>query len=159
MTIEDDIDAQVRAALASSIPANSNVNNQTGKTSDLHGGKGGEEFDDGFHKHISKITIKSGQVIDSISMIYDNGTITTSHGGDGGEESSLELKNNEYIIQVNIRAGKIIQSLTFRTNLGRVLACGGKGGLLLGGFKGKEIVESCPDQNYGLVGIKGRKGK
>jgi len=94
-----------------------------------------------------------------IYVVYDDGTAIAAHGGEGGEDHTLELKNGEYIIQVTIRAGRMVQSLTFRTNLGRVMVCGGKGGLLVGGFRGKEFVESRPDDNYGLVGIRGRKGK
>ena len=161
MTIEDDIDAQVKAALAGTIPA---VPGIIVKSSELYGGKGGEMFDDGIHKHISKINIKSGQVIDNISIVYDNGTLNRSliwceHGGDGGEDHLLELKSDEYVTQVVVRAGRMVQSLEFRTNLGRLLTCGGKHNVGIAGFKPKEVVESGPNKKYGLVGIHGRKGK
>ena len=121
-------------------------------------------WDIGFHNRISKINVKSGQVVDSISLVYiDENDVTTavSHGGPGGEDHELTLREDEHVIQIAVRSSnKVVQNLTFRTNLGRVLGpCGGKGGLLSMGFGGKERYVDCPGDGFGLIGIKGRKGK
>lgn len=128
-----------------------------------YGGWGGELFDDGCHERISKINVRSGQVVDSIKIAYDDHeTITTTaHGGKGGEDYELTLRGDEYVIQVMVRASKkIVQSLTFRTNLGRILGpCGAKGGVFTMGWGGKERQIDCPFEGFGLIGIRGRKGK
>lgn len=130
------------------------------KSSQMYGGEGGESFDDGFHKKIIEIGVHSGAIVDSISLLYFGGQ-SVLHGGGGGGEQKLTLRGDEYVVEINVRFSKVVQCLTFKTNLGRVLGpCGGKGGLLLpGGMGGKEKTISAPGEGYGLKGIKGRKGK
>ena len=95
--------------------------------------------------------------MDGISVKYPNGDVL-SQGGDGGQAKSLFLAEGEYINQVEIRAGKVVQCLTFVTNKGRKMGpCGGSGGLLLG-TPGKVTTVNAPN-GCGLVSIKGRGGK
>jgi len=142
---------------------NMNKDRTTIEANQCYGGWGGEPFDDGCHKRISKIHVRCGQIVDSIEIEYnDNDTITTTaHGGKGGEDYELMLREDEYVIQVMVRASKrVVQSLTFRTNLGRILGpCGSKGGVFSMGFGGKERQIDCPFEGFGLAGIRGRKGK
>lgn len=130
------------------------------KSSQLYGGEGGEAFDDGFHKKVVEIGVNSGAIVDSVYLLYYGGQ-TVTHGGEGGDEQKLTLRGDEYIVEIIVRYSKVVQCLTFKTNLGRVLGpCGGKGGLLLpGGLGGQEKTISAPGEGYGLKGIKGRKGK
>jgi len=130
------------------------------KSSQLYGGEGGETFDDGFHKKIVEIGVNCGAIVDSVYLLYYGGQ-TVTHGGEGGDEQKLTLRGDEYIVEITVRYSKVVQCLTFKTNLGRVLGpCGGKGGLLLpGGLGGQEKTISAPGKGYGLKGIKGRKGK
>jgi len=130
------------------------------KSSQMYGGEGGESFDDGFHKRIIEVGVSSGAIVDNVTFLYHGGQSVT-HGGRGGGEKKLTLREDEYIVEINVRASKIVKCLTFTTNLGRTLGpCGGKGGLLLpGGIGGKETTVSAPGEGYGLKGIKGRKGK
>lgn len=155
---------QVQQAMASTYISPTKETPQTKKlpikSSQLCGGEGGESFDDGFHKKIIEIGVNSGAIVDSISLLYFGGQ-SVLLGGEGGDEMKLTLRGDEYVVEINVRYSKVVQCLTFKTNLGRVLGpCGGKGGLLLpGGMGGKEKTISAPGEGYGLKGIKGRKGK
>lgn len=131
------------------------------KTSQLYGGEGGGQFDDGFHKKIIEISIQQGAVIDSIEMLYYGGQ-KVKHGGDGGGDEKLTLREDEYVNEVVIKAtSKVVCGLTFKTNLGRTLGpCGGDGAVLISGLsKPTETIVKAPGDGYGLRGIKGRQGK
>lgn len=128
------------------------------KSTHIFGGEGGEPFNDGTNGKILSVTVRAGKLVDGISILYKGGA-TKSHGGDGGDEHTLELRGDEYINEVDIRVGKEIQCLTFKTNLGRTLGPAGGSGLgLFGKGKGEDQTITAPN-GYMLIGIQGRAGK
>jgi hypothetical protein len=96
------------------------------------GGPGGTPFVDLVAPggRISAITISSGKFIDRIKVEYryKNTVKRPSHGGPGGKEVSFRLKNREYITEFGGRSGKVVNSIYVKTNKGRVMKWGGKGG-------------------------------
>ena len=96
----------------------------------LFGGDGGNPFADptlilipsvvGF----KSITIRSGEMVDSIQAVYilANGATYTAdkHGGDGGQPHTINFENDETIIAIMGRSGTKVDQLTFLTqnNLG-----------------------------------------
>jgi len=127
-------------------------------TTAFYGGTGGDAFDHGNRNRIVELAVRAGSVVDGITVKYPNGDVLT-HGGEGGDAKSIFLADGEYINQVEVRAGKVVQCLTFTTNKGRKLGpCGGKGSLLAGGLAGEVSTVSAPS-GCGLVAFKGRAGK
>ncbi len=136
-------------------------------TSPLYGGtSGGTFFDDGHcNLRIMRIAIRSGDVVDSISVTYYTGKVV-HYGGYGGTEESITLPPGEWITEVHVcHTRKLVHGLSFTTNLQRSLgSCGGRkqnGGFLL--FDGincnaETAVVKAPEGQM-LIGIKGRAGK
>jgi len=96
------------------------------------GGKGGSPFVDLVAPggRISAITIRSGKFIDSIKIEYRYKQTVKgpSHGGRGGKEVSFRLGKREYITEFGGKSGNVIDSIYVKTNKGRVMNWGGKGG-------------------------------
>lgn len=142
-------------------------------SSEMYGGQtGGGAFDDLVTKTkndagrrsaevartLTEICIRSGSVVDGIGAAYSDGS-TTYYGGDGGGTHRLILKSGEYITEVTVRYGKLVQELTFKTNTGRQLGPkGGSGGLILG-MTSEVVTVRAPGRFYALAAIYGRFGK
>ena len=100
------------------------------------GGPGGSPFDDAApaQMEIGELHIRSDQFINQLQVIYRNpvnGQVTPSptHGGNGGQLTVITLNPGEFIIEINGRAGKVVDSLLVRTNQGRIFSnLGGNGG-------------------------------
>lgn len=102
------------------------------------GGDGGNPFPE---EPIREIGFAHGDYVDAIFL---NGK---QHGGNSGKETSrLVLAGDEYIDNMEIRAGRYIDYLRFSTNKGRWIAGGGGGGL------------STTFPNIKLLGMSGRAG-
>jgi hypothetical protein len=124
--------------------------------SKFYGGESGSAFDDHNHRQIKKIVVRGGMVIDAIEITYEM-DITTKHGGDGGKEHSLELAKGEYVNEIVVRHANLVQALTFKTNKGNEVSCGGKGRPIID-KKGEETTVKAP-MGMKLCGIMGRDGK
>ncbi|KAF8010112.1 hypothetical protein BT93_J0924 [Corymbia citriodora subsp. variegata] len=90
------------------------------------GGQGGNQWDDGDSMGVTKIIVKGGSAIDSITVEYNkNGSVVQGpkHGGDGGH-LTLEIKLDypqEYLTTFSGHTGSffgynIVRSLTFQSN-------------------------------------------
>ncbi|KHD37314.1 hypothetical protein NL50_06985 [Clostridium acetobutylicum] len=103
--------------------------------SESFGGKGGIGFnyiDNIPNSRISKLTMRSKNRLDALSMEYSDGTELSS-GGTGGDENSITLKEGEYITKASICKGQKSGTNTdrifyakFETNKGQVLEGGTK---------------------------------
>jgi len=128
------------------------------KSTTLYGGEGGEPFDDGYHARIVEFTVRSGKVVDGITVLYNNSN-SISHGGEGGDGNTFTFQPDEYIVELTVKSAKVVTAISFRTNLGRSFApCKGEGTFFLGGAGTAEVLYA-PGEGYGLRGIKGRAGK
>ncbi|MEA3016447.1 MAG: hypothetical protein QOI38_1169 [Sphingomonadales bacterium] len=122
-------------------------------TTGLHGGPGGTAFADPIpvpgQTFIKQIVIRSGTFIDAISTTYvnpDGSTTVSSHGGTGGQPTTIKFNPGESIIAVTGRSGKFVDSLTFLTSDKRVFGPFGGGG-------GSPFVV-----NANILGFVGRSG-
>lgn len=128
-----------------------------------YGGKGGGLFDDLTNnasgtKRITEIHVFAGAVVDGIGARYSDGT-TSFYGGQGGGKQTLALTAGEYITEVVVRHGKLVQALTFMTNRNRTFGpWGGTGGFTLG-LTASTTTLRAPDRHYALAAIHGRSGK
>jgi len=122
------------------------------------GGSGGAYFDDLEHlaltARLTGLKLRCGDRVDGITSCYDDGT-SLAHGGSGGEEKVLQLRDDEYIRQVQIGAGRFrgmvsVHYLKFVTSHGRVLEGGENSGKNL-----KFVAES----GRHIVGFRGRGGQ
>ncbi|ADZ21800.1 hypothetical protein BJV85_001137 [Clostridium acetobutylicum] len=103
--------------------------------SESFGGKGGIGFnyiDNIPNSRISKLTMRSQNRLDALSVEYADGTELSS-GGTGGDENSITLKEGEYITKASICKGQKSGTNTdrifhakFETNKGQVLEGGTK---------------------------------
>lgn len=85
-----------------------------------YGGTGGAPFK---RVDVKEIKLRHGSVVDALLL---NGI---QHGGSGGKPSTgLKLRENEYISEVEIRYGNVVDRLAFKTNLGGSISGGGHGG-------------------------------
>lgn len=145
--------APFNASSLSSVVAN-RVTSESGITrSAQFGGGGGSSFDDSSaffddKAQISRIEIRSGRVVDKITIIYGNGK-TLGHGGGGGTLRSFNLADGEFINSVDVRHGRLIDQLTFYTNMGKKHGPYGGGG-------GK--LTNVNFQKCGLLHVFGRSG-
>jgi hypothetical protein len=154
--------APVMASAAAAMPSADDEEDAKSKFSMTKnfGGEGGSAFDHMNRRRISKISVRAGKFVDGIAITYMNGQ-RLSNGGDGGEEQSMDLPEGEYVNEVKLREGNVIQSITFITNKGRKLGpCGsGKGhGIGIFAKEGNGVHVKAPN-NCRLVGICGREGK
>lgn len=71
-------------------------------------------------KAISKIHVKAGEVLDGISLEYDDGACTPWHGGDTGKSREFVLEKGEDVTQVLVSFNeKHVQGLQFVTSKGK----------------------------------------
>ena len=131
------------------------------------GGLEGTEFNDGANKKILEITIRKSEVVNSISLWYENGSYI-SHGGDGGfKEQKITFRHDEYVVAVTVCMDHFktyhdhnlnweetyaVHDIALKTNLDRVIG---------GSCKEREYDEKVTltaPKGYGLTGISGREG-
>ncbi len=101
------------------------------------GSLGGTPFNDVApnQMEIGKLNIRSGLYIDQLQVIYRNPTngeiaLGPVHGGNGGQLTVITLNAGEFITEINGRTGNFVDSLTLKTNQGRIFSnLGGDGGL------------------------------
>jgi hypothetical protein len=124
--------------------------------SKFYGGESGSAFDDHNHRQIKKVVLRGGMVIDAVEITYEL-DIVTKHGGNGGKEHSLDLAKGEYVNEIVVRHANLVQALTFKTNKGNEVSCGGKGRPIID-KKGEETTVKAP-MGMKLCGIMGRDGK
>jgi len=120
------------------------------------GGAGGSSFVDMALNGvgIASISVRSGNLIDSIQLTYRYGNkhiIGLAHGGKGGKSSTFRLSAGEVITELGGRSGKYVDSLYIRTSKNRVKKWGGKGGGKAYRFTGSK--------QSPITGIWGRSGK
>lgn len=94
-----------------------------------------------------KITIKSGDYVDSITVSgQDKGKI----GGTGGANTStLTLREGEKIVNVYVEYGDYIDHIKFTTNQGRDLQ----------GGKSKRVTKKATFEGEQLIALTGRGGQ
>jgi len=102
---------------------------------EISGGRGGRAFSDlkiPAGARISEIRVRSGDLIDSVQLVYtlSNGRSQDgpAHGGSGGRGTVFRLDRDEYLIGVSGRYGDYIDSLVFHTNKRTSPTFGGRGG-------------------------------
>lgn len=84
------------------------------------GGDGGDGFDPLF---VKRLALRGGDVVDAIIINGEH------YGGDGGHQSdTLHFDADEYITEVYIHTGDLVDYLRFVTNHGRDVSIGGEGG-------------------------------
>jgi len=119
------------------------------------GGGGGVPFVDMVapNSRISAITIRSGNIIDSIKLSYRyrNSVSEKSYGGNGGKSKTFKFGKGEYITEFGGRSGKYVDSIYIKTNKRRTMRWGGKGGANSFRFRATK--------NQQITGIWGRAGK
>ncbi|KAI5003543.1 hypothetical protein ZWY2020_030703 [Hordeum vulgare] len=123
------------------------------------GGKGGEAFDIlGHPQRLESVTIRSGDIIDSLAFSYIDqaGKKQTAGpwGGNGGLEETITFAPTETLKKVfgvvgTIGGHTVVTSLTFVTNI-KIYPTFGKG---TGG-----TTFSIPEKNASVVGFFGRAG-
>lgn len=85
------------------------------------GGNGGVAF---APRVVQSIGIRSGAMVDALILNGDH------YGGYGGGPSPvITLEDNDYIKQIDVRAGVFVDHLTFTTKSGSVINGGGNGGI------------------------------
>jgi alkaline phosphatase D len=96
------------------------------------GGQGGAYFDDAERLHFKSrlvgLRVRSGDRIDAITAIYEDGCFL-QHGGGGGREQTLDLDSGEYVRRLTLGVGKRKNSLSIHymklsTSQGRILEAG-----------------------------------
>ncbi len=121
------------------------------------GGSGGSYFDDTealpLTARLSKVGLRSGARVDSISLCYQDGP-TLTHGGMGGTSQVLELAPDEYVRRVIAAAGKhkktiSVHYLRIETSHGQVIE---------GGVSTTHIIEFVAPTGYHIAGFRGRSG-
>jgi hypothetical protein len=115
--------------------ATSTASPQRLSATQVFGGPGGESFSDfqpPADASVVEVRIRSGEMIDSVQMVYGlrNGRTVTGprHGGPGGNLNSFRLDRDEYIVGLSGRHGKYLDSLRFITNKRTSPTYGGDGG-------------------------------
>jgi hypothetical protein len=119
------------------------------------GGKGGAPFVEMVAPYgvISGITIRSGNLIDNIQLIYKyknkNNIVGSSHGGSGGRSKTFRLRKGEYITELGGTYDKYVNSIYIKTN---------KGGKERWGRQGKRRFKFVGTKNSPIQGVWGRSG-
>jgi len=123
----------------------------------LAGGRGGRAFSDQdipVNARVAEVRIQSGDLIDSVQLIYvlPDGRYVDGvrHGGRSGRASSFRLDRDEYIIGIFGRCGDNIDSLAIQTNKRSSPIFGGRGG-------NRDYRLTVPSGNQAL-GFAGRAG-
>ena len=95
-----------------------------------------------------QVSIRSGDYIDSLQVLYEGGGASPVHGGEGGTLKVFRLAPDECLVGVAGRfSGYVIESLRMRTNKGRIQGWGPTGassfsygapeGMCISGFFGR----------------------
>jgi len=98
------------------------------------GGRGGSLFNDSVKEgwKIKRIIIRYGNIIDGIRCVWQrpDGSLQEGqhHGGYGGVEKIIDLRDGEYVIEVAGAAGNVVDSLRITTNYAKYGPYGGNGG-------------------------------
>jgi hypothetical protein len=81
-----------------------------------YGGGGGTPFDDSSYigNPITSITVRHGELVDSIQITYGNQQ-APKHGGGGGEADTISLAKGEQVIAVVGRSGDLVDQIQFVT--------------------------------------------
>jgi hypothetical protein len=108
---------------------------QEPRPTNMAGGRGGSPFTDTqipSGARVSEIRIFSGDVLDSVQMVYtlpDGRTYEGArHGGGGGQMNTFRLDSDEYITGISGRFGEYLDSIQIRTNKRTSPLFGGSGG-------------------------------
>jgi hypothetical protein len=136
------------------IPLTIRANDQ----SSIVGGGGGSAFSDleiPAGARVSEVRIHSGDVIDSVQIVYtlENGSRFEgpSHGGRGGRSDIFRLERDEYVTGISGRCGIYIDSLAIVTNRRTSPRFGGRGG-------NRDYRLDAPSGNQ-VIGFSGRSGE
>jgi hypothetical protein len=139
--------------LAGSAPMSAQQNMAT----EVYGGSGGSAFadlDPPDASRIIEVRIRSGEMVDSVQMVYgliDGSTVVgPRHGGSGGGLNSFRLDADEYIIGLAGRYGRNLDSLRIVTNKRTSQTFGGRGGT-------SDLRIEVPS-GYLVIGFAGRSG-
>jgi hypothetical protein len=126
-----------------------------------YGGGGGYPFDDldfstavATQTRITKLQLRSGEVIDSLIVTYTNleKSWTYAHGGDGGALGNvLQLPGGQFITRVSGRSGSLVDKLRFEIANGNSIEGGRDGGAAFPDWK--------PQDGSFLLGFAGRSNK
>ena len=107
-----------------------------------YGGEGGTKFEPIIITDNMSIGLRAGSRVDQIRL----GRNELGHNG-GKDKGSIQLRNDEYIKRVEVRAGREVDYVKFTTNLDRTLEGGGSGG------QEQKLLE-----NIRVIAIGGRAG-
>lgn len=122
-----------------------------------YGGAGGSVFDDQLSvpplARIRRLGLRSGDRLDRVELMLDDGT-RFSHGGSGGGASSLELSPTDALVRIELSLGRKsgntrVFSIRLTTAEGRTLA-GGKP------TRDLRVIEA--PLGFHIVGLHGRAG-
>jgi Jacalin-like lectin domain len=93
------------------------------------GGDGGEAFNHGQHKVLTKIVVRADDhAIHQLTAEYKGGKSVSNGKAAGDKVETIVLSESEFIVEVKVRHNKLIQSLFFVTNTNkRYGPIGGKG--------------------------------
>lgn len=96
------------------------------------GGDGGSEFTDTHDVNswgrITQIAVRHGSEVDALATTYANGQYL-SHGGTGGDLTTITLGDDEFITKIDLRTGARVDQITFHTSKGVTYGpYGGSGG-------------------------------
>lgn len=128
------------------------------KKSKPYGGMGGSPFTLGNNRHIEKLVIWADRhICHGIQITVNNGQEKMACTADG-KKHEIVFDDDEFITHVKVRSGKHIQSLTFRTNMGRTIGpIGGKGWRFGHDKPGQEVSVPAPFKRQ-LCGFSGKGG-
>jgi len=116
-------------------------------------GLGGSQFNDYltwfFNGDITNIQIREGTWVNSIRMRYGN-EWTDVHGSEGGTIQEFALSEGEHIVEIQGKAGALIDQITFVTDLGQTIGP-------IGGDSGASFATSYP--GCYLAHLSGRAGE
>jgi hypothetical protein len=145
------------------VPARSNQGSTTTQPAIAHtmsspkppqtfGGGGGSTFDTGANlSGVRAVTVRHGWWVDAIQLHFNDGTHTSSKGGDGGEEETWVVPAGQRIVQVDIWAGRFVDAVQFTTS-DRTKSP------KYGGSGGTKHTCAVVDPRNGLVGLLGASG-
>ena len=123
--------------------------------SKMYGGHGGREFEeapiDNAAMFVRRVYLRTHTLLDSIQVEVSDGEQThlmPVHGGFGGDFKIWEVPNGEFITEIEMKTGAMVDSIIFITDKGtRSPRYGGDGGSV----KHIQLVGR-------LVGLRGRAG-
>lgn len=96
------------------------------------GGGGGSAWSDSdacAGQYVNGFRLSTGDTVDRVQFRYANGGWAPAQGSSAPFTADVTLAKGEYIVQVDYRSGSRVDSLGFKTNLGKTYGpYGGKGG-------------------------------